>query len=388
MEERVAEPFTVPPAEPPPLEDPGCPVSVRPSVLCGMLRRLRPVEGTTTILVQPGEYVLPDTVVARVQPPGRLHLMNVAAALGVPPRRLPRYTRVQAGQDVEQGELLAEYRGPLGLGRRQCHATVAGTVAWISTESGCIAIVEPVPPAEIRAHLGGKVVATPPGEGVIIEGPALAVLGVAGCGGTAQGRLLLAAELAEVPQRASGMLVALARPVTYYDTVHVAETGARGLLAPALVPDAAGPLLAALRRCIGRAGLTAGRSVAAAAPLPQDFCLVLTEGFGHLDMPPGVLELLRKFDGQVASLTAEPPQPELLLPLEVIPDLPGPRGIRPGALVRLTAPAYLGAQATVVQSSGLLRRLPAGLREPAALVQLPDESQQWHGLANLELLRE
>ncbi|MER3405178.1 MAG: hypothetical protein C4289_08450, partial [Chloroflexota bacterium] len=139
----------------------------------------------------------------------------------------------------------------------------------------------------------------PAGEGVIIEGPALAVLGIAGCGGTAQGRLLLATDLAEVPQRASGTLVALARPVTYYDVIHVAETGARGLLAPALVPDAAGPLLPALRRYIDRGGLNVGHSVAPGAPLPLDFCLVLTEGFGELDMPPGVLELLRKYGGQI-----------------------------------------------------------------------------------------
>lgn len=381
----MAEPFTLPPAEPPELEDPGWPVSVRPGVVSGMLRRLRRVGSTATILVQPGDYVLPDTVVARVQPPGRLHLVNAAEALGVPARRLVRYARVQAGQDVEQGELLAESRGPLGLRRRQCHAPLAGTVAWISTESGCIAIVEPEPAAEIRAHLGGKVVATQPGHGVTIEGPGLAVLGVAGCGSTAHGTLLLAADLSDIPERAGGAVVALARPVTHYDVVHVAETGARGLLAPALVPGGAGPLLAAVERFIARCGLHAGHSVAAPAPLPRDFCLVLTEGFGEIDMPPWMRELLQKYSGQAASLTAEPPQPELLLPLEVIPDGPGPVGLRPGALVRLTAPSSLGLQATVVQPSPLPRRLPAGLREPAALVQLPDESRQWHGLANLEL---
>ncbi len=384
----MAEPFTVPPAEPPALEDPGWPVSVRPAVVAGMLRRTRPVGRAATILVQPGEYVLPDTVVAQVEQPGRLHLVHAAAVLGVPPRTLARYVRVQAGQDVEQGELLAEYRGPLGLGRRQCHAQVAGTVAWISTESGCIAIVEPEPPDEIRAHLGGKVVATQPGAGVTIEGPGLAVLGIAGCGGTAHGKLLLAEDLDAVPERASGTLVALARPATHYDIVHVAETGACGLLAPALVLDAAGPLLHALERFTMQYGLAAGRGVAPPAPLPQDFCLVLTEGFGEIEMPPWLRRLLQKYNGQAASLTAEPPQPELLLPLKIIPDVPGPGSLRPGALVRLSSPAYLGLQATVVQLARIPQRLPAGLRERAALVQLPDESRQWHSLANLELVQE
>jgi len=384
----VTERVALPPAEPPALEDTGLPPRPRRGIVSGMLRRTRALHAPGTILVRPGDYVLPNTPVARIQPPGRLHLVAVAEALGVSPRRLSHYLRVDVGQAVEQGELLAERRGPLGLGQRQCYAPAAGVVTWVSATSGYLALSEPEPLREIRAHLGGQVIAASPETGVTIEGPALAVLGIAGRGGTVQGRLLLAVGRDTLPDQVSGAIVALTRPVTHYDVVHVAEMGAAGLLAPAVLPDAAGPLLDSIAQFVVRAGMEAGHSVPPPAPLPPGFCLVLTEGIGEIEMPAWMCTLLQRHADRVVSLTAEPPLPELLIPLDVIHDAPAPAELRLGAVVRLTSPSHLGLQATVVQTSALPRRLPAGLRTPAVLVQLPDESRQWHGLANLELAQE
>ena len=69
-------------------------------------KRLLPIPGV--VLVQEGESVSSDKVVARAELPGKVHVVNVVNLLGILPEDLKEFMVKREGERVEQGQVLAE----------------------------------------------------------------------------------------------------------------------------------------------------------------------------------------------------------------------------------------------------------------------------------------
>ena len=69
-------------------------------------KRLLPISGV--VLVQEGESVSSDKVVARAELPGKVHVVNVVNLLGILPEDLKEFMVKREGERVEQGQVLAE----------------------------------------------------------------------------------------------------------------------------------------------------------------------------------------------------------------------------------------------------------------------------------------
>jgi hypothetical protein len=91
---------------------PGLTVSANTVIL--KTRRL-PIKGE--VLVQEGEVVQPDTVVARALLPGILQTVRVAQTLGIEPKQIHSVLKVKEGDTVEKDQIIAETKGFLGLFR-------------------------------------------------------------------------------------------------------------------------------------------------------------------------------------------------------------------------------------------------------------------------------
>ena len=68
------------------------------------LRRL-PLKGQ--VLVEVGERVLPDTVVARTELPGIMQTVRLADRLSIEPKEVAETLRVRLGDRVNKNDLLA-----------------------------------------------------------------------------------------------------------------------------------------------------------------------------------------------------------------------------------------------------------------------------------------
>ena len=124
-------------------------------------RRL-PMEGE--VMVEAGQMVRADQVVARTELPGKVYPVNIANQLGVDPGQLRTYMNKTEGEAVTQGEVIAETPGFFGLFKSTASSIVTGTIESISTITGQVITGHlafrqsslPSPPSQHPRH-GSKV---------------------------------------------------------------------------------------------------------------------------------------------------------------------------------------------------------------------------------------
>ncbi|MGH2351151.1 MAG: hypothetical protein ACRDJN_06000, partial [Chloroflexota bacterium] len=285
-----------------------------PLVWRGLLRRRRTWPGERAeVLVRAGDQVNAGDAVARVERTGRATALDVAALLGVTPDRVAGSLLPQAGDMLADGDVLAERRSMAGLQRRILRSPVSGRLSYISPDHGTL-FVEPLPAeAHVSAHLSGTILIAGP-SGVLVEGTALAVTGVAGAGPAATGVLMLAETPAALPPEASGAVVACAFPIDEATVGALTEAGAAAVVAPGIGDDT-------LQR-LGWDDLLwpyparpDGADRWGTRPTPPLTIVLLA--VGPTDAPPTLWEALRPLAGRPASaLGAEPgAPPELLVPI-------------------------------------------------------------------------
>ena len=100
--------------------------------------RVLPIEGE--VLVNVGDEVDFDTVVARTEIPGDAAFLHISEVLGVDPSDVEEFMLKKVGEGFEKGELLAEYVAFWGLIKKYVHAPFSGYVENISGLSGQVII--------------------------------------------------------------------------------------------------------------------------------------------------------------------------------------------------------------------------------------------------------
>ena len=127
-------------------------------------RRLLPLKGT--VIVQQGEAVRADTIVARTELPGKMFPVNVVNRLNCAASELARYMLKNPGDPVAANEVIAETQPFIKWFKSVCRSPVEGTVESISSVTGQVMIREPARPVEIAAYIDGTVVAVLPEDAV------------------------------------------------------------------------------------------------------------------------------------------------------------------------------------------------------------------------------
>lgn len=338
--------------------------------------RLLPVPGE--VLVGYGEKVGPADVVARCQIRGHMRTVDVSRALRVGRNRATKYVRKLAGETVQTGEVLAGYKGVLGMLRGNVRSPVDGQI--VEVRDGLVVIEAAATTLELSAHLKGQVTNVMPKRGVVISAVGTLIQGLWGSGGEAEGVLKL---LVDDPQ---SPLCASAIDVSCHGTIIV---GGHILDEKALEQAVEAQVRGAI------AGSVSARLCPFLESLP--FPVLITEGFGSMSMSEPVYSLLHASMGREAMISAYNPgrwagrRPEVVIPLRVEDEVPdqdtGPRPLEVGDPVRVLREPHLGALGTVVGLPRLPQTVESGARLNVAEVQLPDEDVTTVPLANLELIR-
>lgn len=329
-------------------------------------RRL-PLEGE--VLVEVGDRVGAGDVVARTELPGKVYPVNVANELGVDPAQLRSYLLKQEGERVTEGEVIGRTRGILGFFATDSRAIVTSTLESISTVTGIVIFQADPIAVEIDAYINGKVVEVIQGEGCVVQASATLVQGIFGLGGEVQAELAMAVDApdqtlapADLDERHAGKIVVGGAYVPLETFRRAAELGVRGLVTGGFDYDEIKDLL----------GYEIGVAVTGGEKL--GLSLVVTEGFGRIEMAPATFELLRSKAGQRASLDGATQiragviRPEIVVTHdeEEVPDAPWvapePEGIAVGDTVRGIRSPWFGR-------IGRVESLPVDLRE------LPSETQ-------------
>ncbi|MDX1382391.1 MAG: hypothetical protein R3190_02050 [Thermoanaerobaculia bacterium] len=314
-------------------------------------RRL-PLEGE--VLVAVGDRVAADDLVARTELPGKVYPLNVANELGIDPARLPAAMLHAEGATVERGELLARTKGVFGLFSSESHAPVSGTVESISTVTGSVILQEHPIPVEVDAYIGGKVVEVIPREGCVVQAAATLVQGIFGLGGETRGEIVAAvgrrSEVLDADALSAehrGRIVIGGAYVTLAALERAREIGVAGVVVGGFDYDEIKEIL----------GYEVGVAITGGEDL--GLTLMVTEGFGRIDMAPATFQLLRDHEGRRASLNGATQiragviRPEVVVThdREAVPDervaAPEPEGIAVGDTVRGIRAPYFGRIGTV-----------------------------------------
>ena len=265
-------------------------------------RRL-PLKGT--VLVTEGTAVAPGSVVARTELPGNMLTIKLAERMGIEPKDVPEVLKIAVGDTVKQGDLIAESKGLFGkFFKSEFKSPYTGTIEIISQITGHIGVREAPTPVEKDAYIEGIVTKVIPNEGVIVTCEGALVQGIFGVGGERQGKIALLdagntgsikpEQLTEVER---GCIVIGRGTVSGAALKKAAEVGVIGIVCGGVIDR---ELMDYLAEALNQPGYDIGVAITGQEPIP--FTLVITEGFGNIEMAERTFALLESLEGQTASI--------------------------------------------------------------------------------------
>lgn len=368
---------------------PGLTVAARTTIV--KTRRL-PLKGE--VLVELGERVTPETLVARAALPGVLQTVKVAASLGIDASEVEAALCIAVGDSVQRGQPIAKSSALWGLIKSEAKANATGIVELISHVTGNVGIRLPSTPITVSAYVPGEISQILPGEGVEITAHGALIQGIFGVGGERVAPLVMAVSQPESVLEAEDLLPEFAGKIVVGGSLVTAsalrkagELGILGIVAGGIVDTELKDFL----------GYDIGVAITGHEDLPLS--LVLTEGFGEISMAKKTFELLASLEGKRASLCGATQiragviRPEIIVadidPLapnngetEVIPDFL----LDIGAPIRLIREPYFGVLATVHSLPPALTVVGSGARVRVLEAKLADGSVVTVPRANVEIV--
>lgn len=342
-----------------------------------LIRKNRRLPLAGEVLVSVGDPVGPETVVAQTNLPGAVHTVNVANSLGIAPEDVPGVMLKTIGAPVTKNELMAQSKGIFGWFKSAVTAPVSGTIELISSVTGQVLLREPPAPVQAQAYIEGVVIAVLPTEGVTIETSGAYIQGIFGIGGETHGPLTLLTDDPEatigaelITNRHTGCIVCGGATITLAALQKLREVGALGAVVGSARYQDIGDLLGYQ---IGVA-ITGGEDIG--------LTVILTEGFGRMRIADRTLDLLKRHNGRMVSISGATQiragvlRPELIIPLpdserEARASGPLAIGLGFGSQVRIIRNPHFGQIGVVMSLPEQPQALPTEAVVRVLEVQLP-----------------
>lgn len=352
------------------------------------VRRL-PIKGE--VLVNVGDHVDPNSVVARAMLPGLLQTIRLAEKLGIEANEAPKMTSLKVGDPIEKDQVIAETKGFFGFFKNQVVSEYSGTVEAISDVTGNILVREASIPVDMTAYIAGKVTEVMPEEGAIVETRGAHVQGIFGIGGERSGEIRVVVsdgdellEESSILETDAGKILVGGSGVTYEALKRANDLGVCGIVVGA-VKDV--DLTNLLGYDIGVA-ITGQEEVATT--------LVCTEGFGRLGMAKRTFNLLKSLEGRSASLNGATQiragviRPELISPMmtETESKIPehASNELVAGTPIRIIREPYFGRLGQVTGLPAELQTVDSGAEVRVLKAKLDDGSEVTVPRANVEII--
>lgn len=356
-------------------------------------RRVLPLLGE--VIVEPGSEVLAEDVVAKTDLPGNVHPVNVVNRLGIQPSAIREYMLKVVGEDVEEGEPIAETRPWIRWLKTTLRSPVKGSVESISTVTGQVMLREPPRPIEVAAYVSGTIVEVQPREGATIESAVTLVQGIFGIGGETWGVLDFACDTPADVLEPSALTDDMTEKVVVVGSLASAalidrakQIGVRAIIAGGIHDSDLRELL----------GFDLGVAITGSETI--GLTLVLTEGFGEMPIADGTFDLLQSRRGAQASVSGATQiragvlRPEIIIPwpagespVEPAKEERSEGGMQIGDAVRVIREPYFGQVTKVVELPSDPVEIETEAKVRIARIELPDGQTAVVPRANLELIQ-
>ena len=353
--------------------------------------RILPLKGD--VLVNVGDKVTPNDVVARTHLPGNVVPLNVANKLSLPPEDLKEVMIKKEGDKITEGENIAFKKGFIKLFNADCKATITGTLESISTVTGqVLQRGEPIP-VEVKAYINGVVTEVIPNEGVVIDTYASFVQGIFGIGGETSGELVIATPdnktiLSEelITDSMKDKIIVGGSLVTAKAMAKAGKIGVRGIIVGGFDDKDLRDIL----------GYDIGVAITGNEDIPST--LVVTEGFGEIAMAHNTFDLLKACAGKQACMNGATQiragviRPEVVIPNADIKIEEGSgaaaeiTGVTIGSPIRVIRHPYFGKLGQVTGLPSPLHVLESESKARILEVEFEDGEKAIVPRANVEMI--
>ena len=373
-----------------------------------LVRNIRRLPLPGEILVKIGEKVSANTVVARIHIPGEFKSLNAADILKIVLTRrkdgtmscdLNRYMLKREGDSVNEGEIIAHREILFGMIKYVCKSPIKGIITYISNDTGQIILRQPPKPFEIKAYIPGIVKEIIPNKAVAIETPAAFIQGIFGIGEERNGELMIVAkspkdilEADAITADCAGKIIIGGSLVSTQGLIKAVEVGAEGIVVGGIMD----------KNLIDFVGHEIG--VAITGREEVGLTLLVTEGFGEMQMAEKTFNILKKFDGKPASINGATQiragviRPEIIIPIndvkatelnQLVDDVDDySAGLKPRTLIRIIRQPYFGALARVVSLPVKPQRVETQSYVRVLEAELEDGRRTLVPRANVEIIEE
>jgi hypothetical protein len=299
--------------------------------------------------------------------------------------------KVQVGDQVEKGAVIASHSVFFGLFRAEVKAPIAGRVELISELTGTLMLRSPPTNIECTAFITGRVSRIRDNLAATIQARCSLVQGVFGVGGERLGiiRTISSEELSRsipLDHDLAGAVIISRGPPSLEDLAEASRRKISGWIAGS-IDD--GVIETFAKRRIGVA-ITGDEDV--------PFSLFVTEGFGTIPMNDEAWSVFVRNEGRPVSMTgvtqvrAGAIRPEAIIPLPDQSSLHSTAaqeartGLMVGKMVRLIRHPYFGKVGLITDLPPTPREIPSGASARIAVVRFEDGSTVEIPRANIELL--
>jgi len=358
-------------------------------------RRLLPIPGT--VLVQNGDRVGSETVVARTELPGKVHPLNVANLLGAAPDEINEYLIKKAGEKVQRDEVVAENKPLIKWFKTEVRSPIDGTLESASTVTGQVLLREPPRSLDLLGYIDGRVVEVHPHQGVTVEATCTLIQGIFGIGGETWGELTMAASSPDEVLAPSQLVPSMKGKIVVGGAFLGAETMKRAREVGVAALVIGGIHDKDLRELLGY-----DLGVAITGTERVGFTLVITEGFGTIPMASKTFTLLKAHVGQKASISGATQiragviRPEIIIARAdqtVAPqsapgdaNAEGPTGLKIGDQVRIIRDPQFGRLGQVVALPPELTKIETESEVRVLQVKFTDNAVVTIPRANVEII--
>lgn len=365
-------------------------LKVKRAMTVSKIRRL-PIQGK--VLVEVGDKVAFNDIVAVTETPGDPELVKVADNLKIEPGDIQEYMKKKVGDQVIEGEVIAGYSALFGLVKKWVTSPMDGTIESISGETGQIILRGLPVPIEINAYIPGKVVEVLPGLGAVVETNAAFIQGIFGIGGEVHGKIKMAVESPDEELTPDHITLENKGQVLIGGSLATIETLRKGVEVG---------VSAIITGGIWERDLTmfTGEEIGVAITGQENvgIILIVTEGFGKMKMSERTFDLLRRYEGYMASVNGSTQiragviRPEIIIPhgetLERESHEELEAGMIPGTPIRIIRQPYFGAIGKVVSLPVELRQVETMSSVRVVEVELEDGKVVTVPRANVEIIEE
>ncbi|MGI6643964.1 MAG: hypothetical protein ACOX3V_08250 [Bacillota bacterium] len=356
-----------------------------------IIRKTRRLPLLGEVLVEKGQAVSPETVVARTNIPGNPQTVNIANILGVEPEDIVDFMKKKDGDPVKKDEVLAFYSSFFGLFKHEVKSPVDGVIEMVSSVTGQVTLREPPIPVAIDAYIDGVVEEILPREGVVVETEGAFVQGIFGVGGETQGIVRVAVNDPDdildegcISKDDADKILVGGSLVTAGALKKAGDVGAKGVVVGGIIDT----------DLIAYVGSDIGVAITGHEDVPVT--VIITEGFGRMRMADKTYNLFKRVSGFKASINgatqirAGVMRPEIIVPgyqpqgMAEEQDLS--QGLVPGTPLRIIRDPYFGQLAEVVDLPPELQVIETEAKVRILRARLHDGTVVTVPRANVEII--